>query len=94
MAGTRTVVEGQIVEQGRAEETWRSKDGREIPISEMLDEHLLNALNKILREGKFHAKKDALLDEAVRRRLCLNTKPSVSRLQKLASALRRPARSP
>lgn len=57
----------------RFEPTWKTADGRVIPISELTDEHLTNILKYLTRKG-YTDNIDALKMEAIQRGLDWNKK--------------------
>lgn len=57
------------LEPKRAEPVWKTRDGRTIPVSQMKDEHLMNALNYCVRNGYRTSKVGFLKIEARRRGL-------------------------
>lgn len=52
-----------------SEPTWKTRDGRTIPVTQMTNEHLMNTLNMCLSRGWFKARVGFLKVEARRRGL-------------------------
>ena len=57
---------------------WKTRDGREIAVEDMDDDHLLNCLNQIRRWGRFNY---AVFDEAAKRGLWKADRGVLARFQ-------------
>lgn len=52
-----------MAEVGGAPPTWRTRDGRVVPVSEMEDSHLLNAIGFIRRRTAIYARERGVSEE-------------------------------